>query len=155
MILNDVTNSAGLVIERAPAADVERLGHRDLDAGDVVAPPDGLQERVCESEVEQILDSLLAQEVIDPEDRRLGKHAMDGGVQGAGAGQVAAKRLLDDDPRPTRTSRLIEVVNYRREERRRDRQVVEWMGCLTELAPQCVKGFEVIVRPLHVPELGV
>ena len=55
----------------AAALDAEALGHRDLHALDVVAVPDRLEERVGETEVHQVLHRLLAEVVVDAEDRRL------------------------------------------------------------------------------------
>ena len=78
VVLDDVPDRAGLVEEGAPVGDVELLGHRDLDAGHVLAPPDRLEERVGEPEVEQVLDRLLAQVVVDPEDRCLAEDPVDG-----------------------------------------------------------------------------
>jgi len=44
MVLNDVTNGAGLIVEGAPALHPERLRHRDLHTLDVSAVPQRLEQ---------------------------------------------------------------------------------------------------------------
>ena len=53
VVLHDVANGAKLLVEPAATLDAERLGHRDLDALDVVAIPDRLEEAVREPEVQR------------------------------------------------------------------------------------------------------
>ena len=65
----------------------------------MVRVPDRLQESVCEAEVEQVLDGLLAQVVVDAEDLLLGEDRVKRRVQLPRAGQVLPERLLDDDAR--------------------------------------------------------
>src|SRR5919198_300331 len=45
VVLHHITDRAGRLVERPAALDTERLRLRDLDAGDVVAVPDRLEER--------------------------------------------------------------------------------------------------------------
>ena len=97
-----------LVVERAPIGDVERLGHRDLDGRHVLGIPDRFQEPVGEAEVDQVLDGLLAQEVVDPEDARLVEDPMERVVEAPRPGQVAPERFLHDDPRAVGAARLAE-----------------------------------------------
>ena len=73
MVLQDVADRARLLVELAAALDPEALRHRDLHALDEVPVPDRLEERVAEAKVEEVLHRLLAEVVIDPEDRRLGE----------------------------------------------------------------------------------
>src|SRR4029077_19249117 len=74
---------------------------------------------------QEVLHRLLPEIVVDAEDRRLVEDAMERRVQGPGRGQVAAERLLQDDPRALRAPGLAETLDDRREEARRDREVVE------------------------------
>ena len=60
VVLDDVANDAGLVVELAAALDAEALGHRDLHVLDVVPIPDRLEERVGEAEIEDVLHRLFA-----------------------------------------------------------------------------------------------
>ena len=73
MVLHDIADRAGFLVELAAAIHANFLGHRDLHTGDIIAIPDGLEEGVGEAEVQQTLHRLLAEIVIDPEDARLGK----------------------------------------------------------------------------------
>ena len=125
VVLDHVADRSRLVVEGAAARDVERLGHRDLDARNVIAIPERLHERVGEAEVEQVLDRLLAEVMVDPEDRRLGEHAVDGRVQGNCARQITPEWLLENDPGALRTARCLEVGDDLTKQGRRNREVVQ------------------------------
>ena len=86
------------LVEAAPALDAELLGHRDLHVGDEVAVPHRLEHRVGEPEHEQVLDRLLAEEVVDAEHVGLGERSVEDLVQLAGGLPVAAERLLHHHP---------------------------------------------------------
>ena len=70
MILDDVADGAGLVVESAAALDAEVFRHGDLHALDVVAIPERLQERIGEAEEQHVLDRPLPKVMVDAEDRR-------------------------------------------------------------------------------------
>jgi hypothetical protein len=59
---------AGVVVEVGASFDRERLGHVDLHVGDVLAVPDRFEQAVGEPEGQDVVDRLLAEEVVDPED---------------------------------------------------------------------------------------
>jgi hypothetical protein len=83
VVLHHVAQGArGLVIAPAPF-DTERLGRRYLDVVDVVATPDGFEDGVREAQREEVLDDLLAQEMVDAIDVLLYEVAGDVGVEGA------------------------------------------------------------------------
>ena len=67
MVLDHVAQTAGSFVKLAALPDAELLGQGYLDAGHVVAIPDGLQERIGKTEVQDIHDRLLPEEVIDAE----------------------------------------------------------------------------------------
>ena len=115
MVLNYVAQAPRGLVECAPAVHAELLGKGDLDAGDVVTVPDGLQEGIGKAEVEDVHDRLLPQEMIDPEDRVLGEHRPRDSVEFARGGQIAAERLFDDDPRVVRQTGSADPLNYGRE----------------------------------------
>jgi hypothetical protein len=77
MVLDDVTDDAGLLVESRPVLDADRLADRDLDMVDVGVVPDGLEDRVGEAEREDVLDGLLAQVVVDAEDLALRERPVD------------------------------------------------------------------------------
>ena len=89
---------AGRVVERGPPLDRERFRHVDLHVAEVKAVPDRLVQPVREPEREDVVDRLLAQEVVDAEHLRLIEDRMHGYVQRARRFEVRAERLLDDHP---------------------------------------------------------
>ena len=100
VVLNHVTQRAGLLVIRAAALDADRLRHRDLHLGHVIAVPDGLEDAVGEPEHEDVLDGLFAEVVIDPVDLLFLEDAHELPVQCPRAFQIAAERFLHDDARP-------------------------------------------------------
>jgi len=125
MVLNDVADDSGFLVEPAASLDAEAFGHGDLDALNVLVIPAGLDQRVGKTEVDEILDRLLAQIVVDSEDRLLGKKMMKRAVQLTGRGEIAAKRLFHDDAGILGASRLRQPLGYGGELAGRDSQVVE------------------------------
>jgi predicted nucleic acid-binding protein len=79
-----VPERARLLVEGGAAVDRERLGDVDLDVVDVVSVPDRLEQAVREAKRQDVLDGLLAEEVVDPEDLLLGEHCVHRRVQRAG-----------------------------------------------------------------------
>ena len=71
----------GRVVERTAFFDRERLGNVDLHMLDVFAVPDRLEQTVGEAKGEDVLGSLLAQEVIDAKDLVLGEDLVHGRVE--------------------------------------------------------------------------
>ena len=59
---------AGLVVEVRAPFNREGLGHVDLHVADVLAVPDRLEQPVGEPQGQDVVDRLLAEEVVDPED---------------------------------------------------------------------------------------
>src|SRR4030095_4448474 len=96
MILHDVADRASLLVELATPLDAKALGHRDLDVLHVAPVPDRLEERVGEAEDEDVVDRLLAEVVVDAEDRRLREYRVQDAVQLLRRSEIAAERLLDD-----------------------------------------------------------
>jgi len=70
-----VAKRAGLLKEPGAALDRQLLGHVNLDVVDVTAVPDRLKQAVGEAEGEDVLDGLLAEEVVDAKDLGLIEHA--------------------------------------------------------------------------------
>src|SRR5436309_8446457 len=65
MVLDDVADRSHFLVEAPASLDVERLGHGDLHVVDVVSVPDRLEERVRESEIEEILHRFLTEVMVD------------------------------------------------------------------------------------------
>ena len=123
MVLHHVAQRPDALVEPAPPFDAELLGHGDLHAAHVVAVPDRLEERVGEPEHQQVLDGLLAQVVVDPEDVGLGEPPVEQGVELLGRGQVAPERLLDHHPRALGEALAGQALDHGREGAGRDGQV--------------------------------
>jgi hypothetical protein len=81
-------------------AHAEGLGGGDLDIVDVVAVPHRLEKRVGKAKEKEVLYGLFAEVVVDAINLSLGEGFGDRGVEGVRRRQVAAERLLDDNPRP-------------------------------------------------------
>ena len=125
MVLDHVANRADTLVERAPRGDVEVLSHRDLDLVHVLAVPDRFEEPVREAEEEDVLDRRLTEVVVDAETALFREHTVQRLVQRPGRLQVAPKRLLDDDAPALCKAHVAEVVDDRREQLRRDCEVVD------------------------------
>src|SRR5439155_2816630 len=100
VVLHDVPQGAGLVVELAASLDADRLRHRDLHRVDVAPVPDRLEEAIPEPEDGQVLDCLLPQVVVDAVDLGFAEDFADLAVQLSSGADVGAERLLDDDPNP-------------------------------------------------------
>lgn len=100
MVLDHVTGRADAVVVPGASTEADVLGHRDLNVVDVVRVPDRIEQLVREAQSQNVLDGFLTEVVVDTEDRVLGEHLVDDGVQFASALEVVAERLLDDDSSP-------------------------------------------------------
>ena len=68
MVLNDVPNDAVLVEVSTTALRAKVFTEDDLHVTDVGAVPQGLEDEVCKPQDGQVLDQLLSEVVVDPED---------------------------------------------------------------------------------------
>jgi hypothetical protein len=123
VVLDDVAQRADRIVEVAAIAGVEVLAHRDLNGRDEVPVPDGLEDRVGEPEVEDVLDGHLPEVVVDAVQLGLVDELVELLVEGARRGEVVAERLLDDDTGVMRETRLRESADDSAEEGRRDLEV--------------------------------
>src|SRR3546814_20384058 len=79
------------VLEAAATLHAELLGHGDLHVVDVLAAPQRFEEGVGEAEIQQVLHSLLAQVMVDAEDRRLVEDLVERGVERLRGGKVRSE----------------------------------------------------------------
>jgi hypothetical protein len=124
VILDDVANRAGLVVELAPPGDAELLGHRDLYRINVMPVPDRFEKGVGEPEIQQVVDGFFSEIVVDPENRRLRQHAADRVVQRPRGRQVVSERLLDDHPSIGKAPGFIQLRGDLVEQHRRYSEVM-------------------------------
>ncbi len=77
MILNHVPCRTNFSVGTGTATNANVLGHRNLNMVNVVAVPNWLKQLVCKAKGQYILNSFLAQVVINPENRVRWKNALD------------------------------------------------------------------------------
>ena len=94
MVLHHVAQRAGAVIKRAALFHAQLFGNGDLDVGNVLAPPERLEQRIAKAQRKQVLHRRFAQVVVDAENLLLRQHAAHSFVDGAVRGQVVAQRLF-------------------------------------------------------------
>ena len=124
VVLDHVPQRTGPVVVPTSTAHAQRLRRGDLHVVDAVGVPQRLEEGVGEAGHQQVLDALLAEVVVDPEDLVLLEHRTDGVVDLECRRQVAADRLLQDQARVRRDQAMFgEAFADRSEECRADRQV--------------------------------
>jgi hypothetical protein len=123
-----VAERADGVVEVAAVLDPEALGHGDLHAGQVLAVPDRLEDRVGEAQVQDLVQAHLPKEVVDPVELRLVEVGVDLLVQGAGGGDVVAEGLLDHHPGPLGQAGVGQALDDGAEQERRDLQVEDRGG---------------------------
>jgi hypothetical protein len=152
VVLDHVAQAASGLVERSTALNAELLGQCDLDRRHVVAVPDRLQEGVGEAEVEQVHDRLLTEEMVDPEDRILGKHRSRDPVELPRGGQVATERLLDDDASAVCQASAAQPFDHGPKQRRRDCEVVGRTSSFAERPLECREGAWVVVVTIDVAE---
>ena len=97
MVLYHVFHGAGGVVVGGPAFEGEAFQPADVDPLDVHGVPDRLEDPVEEPQGDDPADELAGQEVVDPEDHRLGQLDAQDLVEVPRGGQVGAEGFLDRD----------------------------------------------------------
>ncbi len=100
VVLDDVTRGADAVVVSGTATHADVLGHRDLHVVDVVRVPDRLVQLVREAQSQDVLNRLLAEIVVDAEDRIGRERRAQRVVELLRRCEVMAEWLLDDDSSP-------------------------------------------------------
>ena len=158
MVLDDVPQRARLLVVGGPVLDPQLLGDRDLDRVDVMGAPDRLEDGVREPEGQDVLDRLLAQVVVDPEDGVLAERALEDEVELGGRLEVRAERLLNHDPAPAlvvlpRHSRGSQALGDGGVGGRRRRAVVEGVAARAPLVIECVQALLESLEALRLGEV--
>ena len=152
MVLDDVADGSGLVVEGATALHSEVLGHGDLDALDVSAVPEGLHEGVGEAEGHHVLDGALGEVVVDAEDGGFGEGFEEDAVELFGGGEVVAEGFFDDHASAFGGTGVDELVDDFFKERGRDGEVVGGVLGSSESGFDGVEGGGVGVVTVDVAE---
>ena len=116
---------AGALVEIGTLIQAQSLGDVDLDVVDEVAVPDRLEQTVGESERQNVLCRLLAEEVVDAEDLPFAERLVHEVVELDGAGQIGAERLLHHDARAVHQVGVLQHRDHRAGGLRRHRQIVQ------------------------------
>ena len=120
---DDVAERADRVVEVPAVLDAEALGHRDLDARDVVAVPDRLEDRVREAQEQELREAELPEVVVDPVELALVEVLVHLLRERARGREVVAERLLDDDARVLGEADARQPLDHGAEQERRDLEV--------------------------------
>ena len=102
MVLQHVTDHAGLVVVAAAVAHRHFLRYGDLNVVHVVPVPEGLEDGVGETQDQQILYGLLAQVVVDTEKLLLLEHLLHHPVKLLGSRKVSPEGLFHNCSTPSR-----------------------------------------------------
>src|SRR4030095_15164618 len=124
MVLNHVANGAGVIIDRPPALNPEILRHGDLDALDLIAIPERLEERILEAEEHHVMHWSFSQIMIDAEDVLFVESAEQNLVKRLRGAKVVPEGFFNDNASALSTFRLGQLFHDEPEQCRRDGEVV-------------------------------
>src|SRR6266571_1044876 len=100
MTLHHVAQCPGLFIIAGPRFHPERFRRRDLEMIDVARVPERLENRVRESQHQNVLRGLFAEKMVDAVGLTFIERVVDDAIQLARRGKIGAERFFDDDARP-------------------------------------------------------
>src|ERR1700730_9077054 len=149
MILDDVADCSGLIVESATTLDTKILRHSYLHALDIVAVPEGFHESVCETKDDHIMHRPLAEIVADPENRRLVELSEKNLVEMLRGLRVVTERLLDDDPSIRRTAAIFQLFEHLFEHCWWDREIVCWPLDSLQFLAKRLKSSRIVVIPIN------
>ena len=118
-----IAESTDGIVEVAAVSDPEVFRHGDLHGLDVVAVPYRFEPRVREPQVQDLFETHLADVVVDTEQLRLIDVLVEFGCQGPGRFEIVAERLLDDHASVVGEVGVVEPLDDRGEQERRDLEV--------------------------------
>ena len=153
MVLEYVSYRPHAVVEGATTFDTKGLGHGDLDTRHIAAVPQRLEERVGKAEDEEVLNRLLAEVVVDPEDRLLGEGLMEQPVQLLSRCEVPSEGLLHDESTASGEPRRRQTSDDVAEEQGRDGEVEKWVVEPFQSPGQGVERGGLAIVPGDVAEL--
>src|SRR6187401_3456844 len=90
--------------------------------------------------------------MVDAKDRRLVELLVQNAIEGLRRSQVAAERLLDDDPGVFREARFPELLDHQSEGHRRNRQVARGQPRFAQLAAESLERRWILVIAVDVPQ---
>ena len=124
MVLHHVAQRAGGFVKAAAFFHAQFFGNGDLDVGDVLAPPQGLEQGIAKAHGKQVLHRRLAQVMVDAKDLLLFKDLAHRFVDGAVGSQVVAQWFFQHDAGLGRVQSVVgELLTHRGEQAGRGGQV--------------------------------
>src|SRR5450432_574132 len=128
MILDNIARRSDAVVVPGATANADVFGHRDLHMVDIRAVPDRFEQSVGEAQRKNVLHRLLAEVMVDAEDRIRREDVIQRVAQLPCAFQIVTEGLLDHHSTPLvtvpgRQSGTLELPDDHWEELRRDRRV--------------------------------
>ena len=160
MILHHVAQRARAFVITGAPFHAERLRRRDLDMIDVTPVPDRLEDRVRETEHQNVLSGFFPEEMIDPVSLVLGKRRSHDCVQLPRRREIGAERFLHDHSRPAAVarfvqSRVLQIFQDRFELIRRDREIKQSVPARAPLLVDFLKSFRQRLVTIGVVELAL
>ena len=152
VVLDDVPDGAGVVVEPAAVGHVEGLRHGDLDALDIVAVEQRLDHRVGEPREHHTVQRIQAQPVVHPVDVVLGEVFVHGRVERLRAGQITAERLFDHHPGALRPAGAGDALGDAAEQERRHLEIEQCLAARTHLLRHRRIGGGIVEITVHVTQ---
>src|SRR4029077_10379112 len=112
MVLHHVTQGPGAFVIAGATPDAQRFRRCDLHLIDVVGVPERRENSVSEPQYQNILGSLLTEEMIDSIGLLLGKRIAHDPIKLARRGEICSKRFFDDYANPASLARFIQADGF-------------------------------------------
>src|SRR5262249_20464217 len=127
-------------------------GHADLHTLDMMAIPEGFQERIGEAEEEQVVHRPLAQVMVDAEDRLLVEGAKQGTVERLRREEIVTERFFNDDASAVCASSFAQLFYNHPEQPGRDGEIVRWPLRRAQLLPEGLKRRRGLIVAVNIAQ---
>src|SRR5579885_1634980 len=152
VVLHDVPDGSGAIVEGAAALDAELLRHRDLNLLDVVAVPERLEKPVRKAEIHDVVDGPFPEVMIDAEDRGFREAREQNAVQLARGGEVRAEWLFDDHAAISGAARPREALDNGPKQHGGNGEIVRRPLRRAERVADRLKRGRIVVVAIHIAE---
>ena len=100
MVLHHIAQGARTLVKAGATLNPQCFGGRDLDVIDVMRVPERRENRVRESQNQNVLRGFLAEKMIDSVSLLFGEGTADDAVEFARRSQIGAERFFNNDAGP-------------------------------------------------------
>src|SRR6266481_9981212 len=152
MVLNHVANRARLIVEGASALDPEVLRHGDLDALDLVAIPERLQQGIDETKEYHVMHWPLPKVMVDAENGRLVESGQQDPIELPRRRQVMSEGFFDDYACVLGRARFGELLHNQLEQHGRNGEVVGRPLSRSKFFPDGLKSGGVFVVAVNIAQ---